>query len=59
MIDHSGISVSDFELSKSFYERALAPLGASLLHLVPREHTGGVKVIGFGVDTPCFWIDEG
>lgn len=59
MIDHSGISVSDFELSKSFYEKALAPLGASFLHLVPPEHTGGVKVGGFGVDTPCFWLDEG
>ncbi len=59
MIDHSGISVSDFERSKSFYEKALAPLGASFLHLVPPEHTGGVKVGGFGTDTPCFWIDEG
>ena len=59
MIDHSGISVSDFELSKSFYEKALAPLGASLLHLVPPKHTGGVKVVGFGVDVPCFWLDEG
>lgn len=59
MIDHSGISVSDFERSKSFYEQALAPLGASLLHSVPLEHTGGVRVIGFGIDTPCFWLDEG
>jgi catechol 2,3-dioxygenase-like lactoylglutathione lyase family enzyme len=59
MIDHSGISVSDFEVSKLFYERALAPLGASLLHSVPPEHTGGVNVIGFGVDTPCFWLNEG
>lgn len=59
MIDHSGISVSDFERSKLFYEKALAPLGGSFLFMVPMEHTGGVKVGGFGVDAPCFWIDEG
>jgi catechol 2,3-dioxygenase-like lactoylglutathione lyase family enzyme len=59
MIDHSGITVSDYERSKSFYEEALAPLGASFLHSVPFEHSGGVKVGGFGVDSPCFWIDEG
>lgn len=59
MIDHSGISVSDFEMAKAFYEKALAPLGASFLHMVPPEYTNGVKVGGFGVDIPCFWIDEG
>ena len=59
MIDHSGITVSDFERSKSFYTQALAPLGASYLHTVPPEHTGGVKVGGFGIEAPSFWIDEG
>ncbi len=59
MIDHTGISVSDFERSKSFYVNALAPLGASLLHVIPPEHTDGVQVVGFGIDSPCFWIDEG
>ncbi len=59
MIDHSGITVSNFERSKKFYEKALAPLGASYLHTVPPEHTDGVKVGGFGIDTPSFWIDEG
>lgn len=59
MIDHSGISVSDFVRSKSFYEKALAPLGATFLHMVPPEYTDGVKVGGFGIDTPCFWLDEG
>ena len=59
MIDHSGISVSDLETSKSFYEKALAPLGASLLHVVPLEYTDGVKVVGLGVDTPSFWLNEG
>ena len=37
MIDHSGISVTDFDRSKAFYEQALAPLGASFLVLVPQN----------------------
>ncbi|MCG3268760.1 VOC family protein [Yoonia sp. I 8.24] len=59
MIDHSGISVSNFDLAAAFYERALAPLGASLLYMVPSEHTDGVKVGGFGKDRPRFWLSEG
>ncbi|MDO6591056.1 VOC family protein [Loktanella sp. D2R18] len=59
MIDHSGISVSNYEKAIVFYERALAPLGASLLYTVPLEHTGGVKVGGFGKERPCFWLSEG
>jgi catechol 2,3-dioxygenase-like lactoylglutathione lyase family enzyme len=27
MIDHTGINVTDFELSEDFYLKALAPLG--------------------------------
>jgi catechol 2,3-dioxygenase-like lactoylglutathione lyase family enzyme len=27
MLDHLGFSVGDYERSKSFYEKALAPLG--------------------------------
>lgn len=59
MIDHFGITVSDFERSKAFYTQALAPLGATFLHMVPAEYTDGVKVGGFGQDSPSFWIDEG
>ncbi|RAZ81654.1 VOC family protein, partial [Mesorhizobium hawassense] len=44
MIDHLGISVSDFDASKAFYDQAMAPLGASLLYMVPEEYTGGAKV---------------
>jgi len=58
MIDHSGMSVTDFDRSKSFYEQALAPLGATFLMLVPPEYTGGVKVGGFGQDHPAFWLTE-
>ena len=59
MIDHSGISVSDFDQAKAFYEQALAPLGARFLVQVPPEHTGGVKVSGFGRDSAAFWLTEG
>ena len=31
MIDHTGISVKDFEASKAFYDKVFAPLGAKLL----------------------------
>lgn len=59
MIDHSGISVDNFERSKIFYEKALAPLKAKLLAMIPMEHTGGEKVGGFGQDRPTFWLNEG
>ena len=36
MIDHLGINVADFDASKAFYDKAMAPLGASLLYMVPR-----------------------
>ncbi|MGB0843751.1 MAG: VOC family protein [Alphaproteobacteria bacterium] len=59
MIDHFGIEVSDFERAKTFYEKALAPLGGNLLMMVPPEHTNGVKVGGFGQESPSFWVSEG
>ena len=59
MIDHLGITVSDFDASKAFYDKALAPLGASLIMLVPAEYTGGVKVGGYGREKPDFWLHEG
>ena len=31
LLDHIGIEVADFELSKRFYSEALAPLGIDLL----------------------------
>ena len=37
----------------------MAPLGASLLMMVPPEYTGGVKVGGYGRDRPTFWMQEG
>jgi len=58
VIDHLGINVSDFEKSKTFYDKAMAPLGASLLYMVPAEYTDGAKVGGYGRDRPVFWLSD-
>ncbi|MBV9817821.1 MAG: VOC family protein [Solirubrobacterales bacterium] len=53
MLDHTAINVSDYDRSRGFYERALAPLGYSLL-MEPMPRTGG-----FGRDgKPWFWITD-
>jgi catechol 2,3-dioxygenase-like lactoylglutathione lyase family enzyme len=59
MIDHAGIVVTDWTKAKAFYDAALAPLGATLLYMVPEEFTGGAKVGGYGRDKPDFWLHEG
>lgn len=59
MIDHSGLSVSNFDGAKAFYTAALLPLGSSYLFTVPPEHTSGAVVGGFGQDRPQFWIHDG
>lgn len=59
MFDHTGLSVSDFDAARRFYDAALAPLSIKWLMTVPPEHTGGVKVGGYGVDRPQFWLHEG
>ena len=60
MIDHTGIAVSNFDLSKQFYTDALAPLGYALLMEFPPEQTGGASAAGFGVPPkPDFWIGGG
>jgi catechol 2,3-dioxygenase-like lactoylglutathione lyase family enzyme len=59
MIDHTGFNVSNLELSKVFYQRALAPLGYG----ISLELEGAV---GFGAQTEAggdpggdFWIGAG
>lgn len=61
MIDHVGFKVSDFERSKAFYLRALAPLGHGLVKEVTPEMTGtDSRHAGFGSDgKPSFWIGTG
>ncbi|TBR39821.1 MULTISPECIES: VOC family protein [Dyella] len=57
MLDHIGIGVTDYERSKSFYTRALAPLGAGLVMEVSAEETGNQAHAGFGHEgKPSFWI---
>ena len=52
MLDHIGLDVSDYERSKAFYEKALAPLGYKMI----MEPVSGV--CGFGADFPFFWIGK-
>lgn len=60
MIDHTGVSVSDFGRSKTFYEQALAPIGYSLIMALSAAETSGTDVAGFGVPPkPDFWIASG
>ncbi|MGX4801377.1 VOC family protein [Bradyrhizobium guangdongense] len=57
MIDHMGLSVSDYEAAKAFYSKALAPLDYSLIMEVTAEQTGHAAAAGFGADgKPDFWI---
>lgn len=60
MIDHTGIVVSDFQRSKTFYQQALAPIGYQLLMELSAEVTGHTDVAGFGEPPkPDFWISRG
>ena len=52
MLDHVGLSVSDYDRSRAFYEKALAPLGLKLMK-EPIPDIGG-----FGKDFPFFWISN-
>lgn len=60
MIDHTGVTVSDFTASKAFYEKALAPMGYALIMELPASVTGHTDVAGFGEPPkPDFWISRG
>jgi catechol 2,3-dioxygenase-like lactoylglutathione lyase family enzyme len=60
MIDHTGVAVSDFEKSRTFYAAALRPIGYELLAEFPAAVTGGADVAGFGEPPkPDFWINRG
>jgi catechol 2,3-dioxygenase-like lactoylglutathione lyase family enzyme len=54
MLDHMGLDVSDYERSKTFYDKALAPLGFKLL----MEPVPGIGGFGNG-QMPFFWIATG
>lgn len=60
MFDHIGFSVADVAKSRTFYEKALAPLGIGVRMEVTEEMTGGHGAhVGFGIDRPMFWIGTG
>src|SRR5260370_39414161 len=59
MIDHVGFSVSDYARAKAFYEKALAPLGYTLVMEVTAPQAGQ-PAAGFGSGgKPDFWIGGG
>jgi catechol 2,3-dioxygenase-like lactoylglutathione lyase family enzyme len=56
MLDHVGFPVSDYARSKAFYEKALAPLGYSLIMEVAQT-ANDLPAAGFGANgKPDFWI---
>jgi catechol 2,3-dioxygenase-like lactoylglutathione lyase family enzyme len=60
MIDHTGVQISRPEVSRRFYDQALAPLGYAVLLVVPPEFTNGRVVLGYGVAPKAdFWLAEG
>jgi catechol 2,3-dioxygenase-like lactoylglutathione lyase family enzyme len=60
MIDHLSVVVSDYEKSKAFYLRALAPTGHSRLVEVSAVLSGHTGSTGFcHADGTDFWISQG
>lgn len=54
MIDHTSLNVSNYEKSKEFYSKALAPLNYSLLMDIPE-----MQAAGFGANgKPDLWISQ-
>jgi catechol 2,3-dioxygenase-like lactoylglutathione lyase family enzyme len=54
VFDHIGLNVSDYEASRTFYERALAPLGYDVV-MASDEW----KAVAFGQsEKPEFWVTE-
>ena len=57
-IDHTSLSVSDYEKAKRFYGAALAPLGVAVLMEFPMD--GGSSVAGIGTPgKPFLWVSGG
>ena len=68
MIDHLGITVTDFAAARAFYDAVLAPLGIGVVMQVGPEQTGGSSHCGYGNSSdqrdiqagkPSFWIGDG
>lgn len=61
MLDHIGLTVSEFARSRAFFDAALAPLGIGVVMEVTPEQTGGASQhLGYGSEgRPYFWIGDG
>jgi hypothetical protein len=40
MIDHTAVAATNYDQSKQFYMKALAPLGYQLMMEIPKEQLG-------------------
>jgi len=59
MLDHIGLRVTDVERARAFYDKALAPLGVTLVMEVSAEETGAGAHLGYGEgQKPYFWLGE-
>ena len=59
MLDHVGLRIVNYKISKAFYEKALALLGFEVIMEITPEMTGGEAHCGFGKkggDNIPFWI---
>ena len=59
MIDHLGLTVSDFKRSRAFYDAALRPLNIVAVAEVTAEQSGGGAHVGYGQTSGFFWLGEG
>lgn len=61
MLDHVGLSVSDYPKSKTFYDAVMPSIGASCIMAVTAAETGGTyEGAGYGsAGKPSFWIGSG
>jgi catechol 2,3-dioxygenase-like lactoylglutathione lyase family enzyme len=60
VLDHLGITASDFGRSSAFYRKALEPLAIVVIMELSAAETGSHAHIGFGRNgKPFFWIGDG
>jgi catechol 2,3-dioxygenase-like lactoylglutathione lyase family enzyme len=60
LIDHTGIKTANPTASRTFYDKALAPLGYRMIAEIPKQFTDGLVVLGYGVPPQAdFWVTEG
>ena len=61
MLDHIGITVSDLNRSREFYELALKPLGVTIqMAPTPEMIAAGFEGYGLGeAGKPYFWLSRG